>query len=250
MIIRRISQAAIGLLLLIPSYLLALSLGDITLDSSLYQPLQATIPLSDTQNVDLSTVHATLGSDAQFKQAGLTRSDTMKQLQFAVKADAQGKAWISVTSKQAIVDSNLQFIVRVSWPYGETMRWYTLKLASSSTSSPDTVAKMKANALADAAATTVSAKKKSAATAAATAAQTQISTLVTQQLEQINTHLQTVQVSLSTLQQTNEMLKSQLDSQNQAMQQLQQQVTTLQAQQAATPAPAPVQPVAPAKTAA
>lgn len=245
MIIRRISQAAIGLLLLIPSYLLALNLGDITLNSSLYQPLQATIPITDSQSVDMSTVRATLGSEAQFKQAGLKRSETVQQLQFAVKADAQGKAWISVTSKQAIVDSSLQFIVRLSWPYGETMRWYTLKLASSSTSSPDVVAKMKADALADAAATTVSAQKKAAA-------QAQVSTLMTQQLEQINTHLQTVQVSLSSLQQTNEMLKSQLDSQNQAMQQLQQQVTTLQTQQAAAPvAPAPVATpaVAPAKAA-
>ena len=125
----RIWAAALSvLLLLVSAGAWALGLGDIEVKSTLNEPLQARIALSSLQEGDLDSMRVQLASAQQFKRAGVQRPFQLSKLKFTAVDDGSGLGHINVTSRAAIVEPFLNFLVEVSWPRGRIVREYTLLL--------------------------------------------------------------------------------------------------------------------------
>ncbi|UTF60988.1 FimV/HubP family polar landmark protein [Gilvimarinus sp. DA14] len=112
-----ISRAAFGL-----------GLGDITLNSSLNQPLDAHIALDDLGELGPDQIIVQLGSQEDFDRAGIERSFFYSQLRFNVITDQGDDAFIAVSSRDPVREPFLSFIVDVRWTSGRVLREYTLLL--------------------------------------------------------------------------------------------------------------------------
>lgn len=126
-------KAAVGLLLTavlssLSVLVQAQGLGEITLDSSLNEPLQAHIELLDVGSLDSSQIMVVLASPEEFELAGLDRSTLLTSLQFAVEKQDDGRGRIVVTSASDINEPYLNFLISVTWPNGRALREYTLLL--------------------------------------------------------------------------------------------------------------------------
>ena len=123
----RLSVAAAALLLLTTSaYLHALGLGEIDMQSTLNQPMNAAIELTSAASTDLSTVSVTLASQAAHQRIGLSRSRILNDFDFTVEEDTRGNAIIRVTSRNAVQEPFLEFLLELSWPNGRLLREYTV----------------------------------------------------------------------------------------------------------------------------
>ena len=126
-------KAASGFLLTValsslPALVQAQGLGEITLDSSLNEPLQAHIELLDVADLDATQIAVSLGSPQEFAAAGLERSLLLASLQFKVEKQPDESARIIITSTSDIAEPYLNFLVSFAWPNGRALREYTLLL--------------------------------------------------------------------------------------------------------------------------
>ena len=119
----------LGVLSLVVSRsVLALGLGDITLNSSLNQPLDAHIRLLDVGDLGADQIVVKLGSQEDFDRVGLERSFFYSQLRFNVITDSAKGPFIAVTSRDPVREPFLSFIVEVRWTSGRLLREYTVLL--------------------------------------------------------------------------------------------------------------------------
>ncbi|WP_263260963.1 hypothetical protein [Pseudomonas sp. RIT-PI-S] len=103
----------------------ALGLGDITLHSSLNQPLNADIALTDSAGLDENDIRVSLGTPEEFARAGLDRSFFLTDLRFTPMF-RNGRKVIHVSSSKVVAEPYLNFIVQVTPPSGQLLRTYTL----------------------------------------------------------------------------------------------------------------------------
>ena len=118
--------ALIGLLT--PLGASALGLGEIRAQSSLNQVLRAEIPLVLSGNDRLENIRIRLASPEAFAQAGVERQHGLTQLRFKPLARPDGRHVIQVSSRDAITDPFLDFLVEVESPQGTVLREFTLLL--------------------------------------------------------------------------------------------------------------------------
>ena len=136
-------------LVIVPMSVRPLGLGEIDLRSHLNEPLAARIPLYSLAGVEVDSIRLTLGTTEQFRRAGVERLFHLNSLRFAVHGEGP-KAYIGVTSRQAIVEPFLNFLLEVNWSNGRVLREYTLLLdppvygAASTTYVKDAVATVNA----------------------------------------------------------------------------------------------------------
>ncbi|WP_305857800.1 FimV/HubP family polar landmark protein [Balneatrix alpica] len=104
-----------------------LALGEASIGSFLNEPLNAELPLLDTQGVRLGQVRVRLADNQAFKLAGVEPSSLLNALRFQV-ATRNGQPLVQVTSNTPIDQPYLNFLVEVSWPQGKLVREYTLFL--------------------------------------------------------------------------------------------------------------------------
>lgn len=107
--------------------LMALGLGNATVESYLNEPLRARIDLVARPDEDVGSVRAGLASAADFALIGASREAIPVPLRFEV-VSAGGSASILVTSTLPVRDPILRLIVEVGWPNGRMLREYTLFL--------------------------------------------------------------------------------------------------------------------------
>ena len=100
----------------------AVGLGDIVVRSSLDAPLLAEINLLSVKAGELDTLRASLGSDSDFRRAGIERIDMLNSLTFRPSVREDGSAIILVTSKDPIKDSYLHFLITLEWTGGRIVR--------------------------------------------------------------------------------------------------------------------------------
>ncbi len=125
----RIWAAALSvLLLLVPAGAWALGLGSIEVHSKLNEPLQARIDLSSLQSGDLDSMQVQLASARQFERAGIQRPFQLSRLKFTAVEDGSDTGHINVTTRGAVVEPYLNFLIEVTWPRGRIVREYTLLL--------------------------------------------------------------------------------------------------------------------------
>src|SRR5690606_18996455 len=106
----------------------ALGLGEVTLQSSLNQPLVAEIELLEVRDLASNEVIPTLASPEEFVKAGVDRQYFLTDLKFTPVLKPNGKSVIRVTSNKAVREPYLNFLIEVLWPSGRLLREYTLLL--------------------------------------------------------------------------------------------------------------------------
>lgn len=105
---------------LLPPVVLALTITDVDLKSFLNQPLDARINLLDVTEKDLSSLKIEL------RDTGLYGNQRHIALRYQVKEDKNGQHYIQVTTKDAVREPILSFILEANWSNGRFLREYSL----------------------------------------------------------------------------------------------------------------------------
>lgn len=106
----------------------ALGLGELSVKSTLNQPLLAEIELTDAKGINASQLVPSLGTTADFAQAGVTRQAFLSDLTFTPVINPGGKSVLRITSSKPVRDPYVKFLVQVLWPNGRAQREYSLLL--------------------------------------------------------------------------------------------------------------------------
>jgi pilus assembly protein FimV len=106
----------------------ALGLGELTLKSTLNQPLVAEIELLDVKELTAAEVVPSLASPEDFAKAGVDRQAFLNDLTFTPVLNASGKSILRVTSSKPLTEPMVKFLVQVMWPNGRLLRDYSVLL--------------------------------------------------------------------------------------------------------------------------
>ncbi|MGF6125232.1 pilus assembly protein FimV [Pseudomonas frederiksbergensis] len=106
----------------------ALGLGELTLKSTLNQPLVAEIELLDVKDLTAAEVVPSLASPDDFAKAGIDRQAFLNDLTFTPVLNASGKSILRVTSSKPLSEPMVKFLVQVMWPNGRLLRDYSVLL--------------------------------------------------------------------------------------------------------------------------
>lgn len=104
----------------------ALGLGEIKLKSTLNQPLNAEVALTQTKDLTEREILVGLASQADFARVGVDKPLFLGDLKFQVIMDPSRGAYVHITSSKAVVEPYLNFIVQAQWPSGKLLREYTV----------------------------------------------------------------------------------------------------------------------------
>lgn len=121
-----VAATAIALLGLTASEVSALSLGRITVQSALGEPLKAEIEVPNISDEEATSLKTTVASPAAFVAAGLEYNPAMSSLQISLARRADGHAYIRLSSDRAINDPFIDLILEASWSSGRIVRDYTM----------------------------------------------------------------------------------------------------------------------------
>jgi pilus assembly protein FimV len=114
--------------LLSPSLSWALGLGEIHLNSSLNEPMNAEIDLIAAGPDELAALRATLAAKDAFTRYGIDRPPFLSTLTFKVGKSKDGRDVLLVRSSESIPEPFVTFLVEVNWARGRLMREYTVLL--------------------------------------------------------------------------------------------------------------------------
>jgi pilus assembly protein FimV len=117
-----------ALLLLVPFAAAALGLGDIHVASGLNQPFDARIPIIGAKPGEIVDLSAALAEQQAFERAGLARPYSLNRLKFSVVAGEGDSGYVHVTSREAVREPALEFIIEVKWRNGSMQRKYGVLL--------------------------------------------------------------------------------------------------------------------------
>lgn len=106
----------------------ALGLGELSVKSTLNQPLVAEIELTQAQGLNAAQVVPSLATTADFAQAGVARQAFLNDLTFTPVVNASGKSVLRITSSKPVREPYVKFLVQVLWPNGRLLREYSLLL--------------------------------------------------------------------------------------------------------------------------
>lgn len=104
----------------------ALGLGEITLNSSLNQPLNAEIKLLQARDLTEQEILIGLASQEDFARVGVDKPYFLTDLRFSIDLNAPGGPVVSITTRKPVREPYLNFIVQAQWPSGKLLREYTL----------------------------------------------------------------------------------------------------------------------------
>lgn len=110
-----------------PTLSYALGLGEITTNSTLNQTLDADIELISAAAGEINDVKVRIAPDEVFRQVGIARSPVVDQLTFKPTI-INGVPVIKVSSRGAIQEPFLNFVIEVVWSKGKLLREYTVLL--------------------------------------------------------------------------------------------------------------------------
>ncbi len=104
-----------------------MTLGQIHVHSFIDQPLKATIDLQGVKADELTALKIKLASRTDFKNAGVDWNKQLEGLSFSLIHSNKGPA-IRVTSRKAVVEPFLSFVVDARWANGKMIKDFTLLL--------------------------------------------------------------------------------------------------------------------------
>ena len=118
--------AAAVLLGLWGSNAMAFSLGRITVQSGLGEPLRAEIDVPDINAQEAASLKAAIASPAVFRAAGLDYSPAISSLQVSLQKRNDGRYYLRLRGDQAINEPFVDVILEANWATGRIVRDYTL----------------------------------------------------------------------------------------------------------------------------
>jgi pilus assembly protein FimV len=114
----------------------ALGLGTIQVKSGLNQPLDAEIPVLTESATEAAELTVDLASAADFERVGLNRARLTVPLEMVVTTNARGQTVIKVTTKEAVREPLIDFLIVANWTKGKVLREYTVLLDPPITAPP------------------------------------------------------------------------------------------------------------------
>lgn len=121
-----IAVAATALFTFSSSAALALSLGRITVQSALGEPLRAEIDVPDINADEAASLKTAVALPEAFAAAGLEYNSALSGLQATLQRRADGRAFIRLTSERPINEPFVDMILEASWSSGRIVRDYTM----------------------------------------------------------------------------------------------------------------------------
>ena len=88
-----------------------LGLGEITLQSSLNEPLRAQIRLRGTEDLGPEQIIVRLAPAADFERSGVERLYALTEMQFEVKVDKSGNGLVQLRTEQPVREPYLDFLL-------------------------------------------------------------------------------------------------------------------------------------------
>jgi len=104
----------------------ALSLGRITVQSALGEPLRAEIDVPDLNAEEAASLTASIALPEAFQAAGLDYNPALAGLQATLQKRADGRAFIRLSSERVINDPFVDLILEAKWASGRLVHDYTL----------------------------------------------------------------------------------------------------------------------------
>jgi len=104
----------------------ALGLGEIKLNSTLNQPLDAEIKLLRLRELGEGEILVNVASREDFQRAGVDRVFFLNDLKFEIIPENPSGPIIKVTSRKVVREPFLNFLLETQWPNGRILREYTL----------------------------------------------------------------------------------------------------------------------------
>jgi len=117
-----------AILICMPLAANALGFGSLKLNSSLNEPLNADIELLSATSADVSSLSISLASPDAFLRAGIDRPALLSELKFAIQQREDGTYYVNVTSRSAVREPFLNFLLEMNWQNGRMLREYTMLL--------------------------------------------------------------------------------------------------------------------------
>jgi len=118
--------AAAALLLLHASGANALSLGRLTVQSSLGEALRAEIDVTSMSPEEAASLRTTLASPEAFRAAGVDFNPVLSGAQLTLARRPDGRAYIRVSGDRAVSEPFVDVIIDFAWASGRLQRAYTL----------------------------------------------------------------------------------------------------------------------------
>lgn len=116
-------------LMLASSFVFAIGMGDIRVESFINQPFSAEIPLLDLGSNQLSAIKASLATAEEFERIGVEKPvSVLPLLKFDVVKTRDGYPVIKISTSERVSEPYLQILVDLAWPDGQIYRNYTVLL--------------------------------------------------------------------------------------------------------------------------
>ncbi|MCK5647582.1 MAG: hypothetical protein KAI22_01770, partial [Gammaproteobacteria bacterium] len=113
--------------LMSPVSVWALGMGDIQVNSSLNQPLNAEIALHSVTKKDLDSLKVGLAPRSIYSRANIERSDYLAKFKFKL-IQRNGKNYVVITTKKPFREPFANFLIEAAWGSGRLLREYTMLL--------------------------------------------------------------------------------------------------------------------------
>lgn len=118
--------ACAALLALAGTQAQALSLGRISVQSALGEPLRAEIDIPEITSEEAATLKAQVALPAAFKSAGMDYSPVLPSLRMVLQKRSDGRAYLRVSGDRLVQEPFVDLILEASWSTGRMVRDYTL----------------------------------------------------------------------------------------------------------------------------
>ncbi len=118
----------------------ALSLGRLTVQSALGQPLRAEIEIPEINAEEVDTLKGSVASADAFKAAGLEYNAALNNLQVSLQRRPDGRMVLKLSSDRPVSEPFVDLILEANWASGRILRDYTLLFDPPSLREPVAVA--------------------------------------------------------------------------------------------------------------
>ncbi|MDT7516135.1 FimV/HubP family polar landmark protein [Rhodoferax sp. TBRC 17199] len=123
-----IAAAAIALLGLSGTGAYALSLGRLTVQSALGEPLRAEVDVPDITAEEAASLKAAVAQPDAFTAAGLEYNAALTTLQASLQRRPDGRSYLRLSSDRTVNDPFVDLILEATWASGRIVRDYTILL--------------------------------------------------------------------------------------------------------------------------
>ncbi|MCM2341882.1 MAG: fimbrial protein FimV [Rhodoferax sp.] len=104
----------------------ALSLGRITVQSALGEPLKAEIDIPDINAEEAASLNVQVAAPANFKSAGLDYSPVLTGLRMVLQKRSDGRSYLRLSSDRLVQEPFVDLILDAGWQSGRVVRNYTM----------------------------------------------------------------------------------------------------------------------------